>query len=316
MQCAVQTCILSKRWNNLWKHLPTLILKTSHFTSMTSFNKFVSRILSLRNAKSSLRILHFERDGTVQHRLLQRMVKYAVSHNVQQLSINPISDIQHFPTCFFSCRTLTYLKLALIHPTNYMGTLFPISLDLPALATLSLESFIFPVGDDGCVDPFSAFSSLNSLIIRYCRVLGQQNLCISSATLDDLTIEKHNKYDKIELSTPSLCTFVFVCEGNIPALKLHGIERNLSSVKHVKIDVSILGSIVVDTSLALLNWLVELANIKSLTINHNALEVEFHSLCNLKSLRVKMRTPSSISNGTLYFLLQNSPSAKVEIIDC
>jgi len=216
-ECAVQTCILSKRWNNLWKHL-TLILKTSNFTSMANFNKFVSCILSRRNAKTPLHALDIQRDDfvrtrVVQTRLLQRMVKYAVSHNVQQLSINLIFDIQRVPICLFSCRTLTSLKLTLIHATNYMGTLLPSSLDFPALDTLSLRSFIFPVGDDGYGEPFSTFSSLNSLIIRYCGVFGPQNLCISSATLDDLTIETHNQYDKIELSTPSLCSLSLFVQG-------------------------------------------------------------------------------------------------------
>lgn len=318
---AVQTCILSKRWNNLWKYLPTLAL-------LSSTNKFVSRILSLRNASTPLRALHFQRHGTMYPRLLQRMIKYAVSHHVQELSINLSCDIQHFPTCLFSCHTLTSLKLVINHPTLYAGTLFPSSLNLPALATLFLESFTFPVDDDGHTEPFSAFSSLNSLIIRGCKVLDEQNLWILSATLANLTLDTGwaYNYGKIELSTPSLCTFVFVCIGGFPALKLHGIESNLSSVKHVKIDVSIASrSIDVDISLVLLNWLVELANIKSLTINHNALEVlskvpdllkvEFHSLCSLKSLRVKTRTPSCIPNGTFDFLLQNSPSTKVEIID-
>ena len=251
------------------------MLSSSHFLTVKSFNKFVSRILSLCSAKTPLRALDFERlRGTVQPRLLQRIVKYAVSHNVQQLSISIRFDIQNFPTCLFSwCHTLTSLKLAHDHRATYEETLFPSSLDLPALATLSLESFAFCVGDDGRADPFSTFNSLNSLTIHRCRVLGAQNLCISSATLANLTLKTcHEEYGKIELSTPSLCTFVFGCSGNIPALKLHGIENKLSSVKHVEIHACI-GNIDADKSLVLLNWLVELANIKSLTINHNALEV-------------------------------------------
>jgi len=274
-RCAVQTCILSKRWNNLWKHLPTLILCPSYFRTIKSFNKFVSRILSLRNASTPLRSLDFlPHHGTVGPRLVQRIAKYAVSHHVQQLSFNIKCDIQHFPTCFFSCHTLTSLKLSLTNSKTYEGALFPSSLNLPALATLSLEGFNFRVGDDGYAEPFSAFSSLNSLIIRYCRVLDAQNLCISSATLANLNLKTyhHSNYGKIELSSPSLCTFVFVCMGGFPALKLRGIENNLSSVKHVKIHASIYGNDA-DTSLVLLNWLVELGNIKSLTIDDNALKV-------------------------------------------
>jgi len=273
VKCVVQTCILSKRWNNLWKHLPTLILNSSHFMSIISFNNFVSSILSLRNASTPLRALDFERHGIVEPCLLQRIFKYAFSHHVQELSISISCDIQDFPTCFFSCHTLTSLTLVLVHPTTIKNMLFPSSLNFPALATLSLGGFIFRVGDDGFAEPFSAFRCLNSLIIRYCRVLNGQNLCISSATLANLTLKTY-RYQSgiIELSTPSLCTFVFGCMRDIPNLKLRGRESNLSSIKHVNIDLR-MGSIDADTPLVLLNWLVEFTNIKSLTINHNALEV-------------------------------------------
>jgi len=82
---AVQTCILSKRWNNLWKHLPSLILRPSYFRTIKSFNKFVPRILSLRNASTPLRALDFL-PHHVGPRLVQRIAKYVVSHHVQQLS--------------------------------------------------------------------------------------------------------------------------------------------------------------------------------------------------------------------------------------
>ncbi|KAK2387142.1 F-box/FBD/LRR-repeat protein [Trifolium repens] len=38
---AVQTCILSTRWKNLWKHLPTLTLDSSGFIHQKNFTKFV-----------------------------------------------------------------------------------------------------------------------------------------------------------------------------------------------------------------------------------------------------------------------------------
>ncbi|PNX95134.1 cytochrome C biogenesis protein ccsA, partial [Trifolium pratense] len=135
-----------------------------------------------------------------------------------------------------------------------------------------------------------------------------------------LTIET-DPYDycKVELSTPILCTFDFVCDGDVPALC--GSKSNLSSVKHVNINVM---SFAKGTKVPL----VELANIKSLVITSSTLEVlswlpdllkvEFRSLCNLKILKLKigmyMPLPLSIPNGALYFLLQNSLSAKVEII--
>ncbi|XP_045822817.1 putative F-box/FBD/LRR-repeat protein At1g78760 [Trifolium pratense] len=324
---AVQTCILSKRWKNIWKHLHSLTLNSSRFSNYKNFTKFVSRILSLRQASTSLHSLDFQHHGIMESRLLKRIVKYAVSHNVQRLRIHINCHFHHFPTGVFSCHTLTSLDLYVGHPTTDEQLLFPNSLDLPALTSLSLNSFTFCVGDDGRVDPFSTLSSLNSLIIRRCKVrdANAHNLCISSATLVNLTIET-GPYDycKVELSTPILCTFDFVCTGGVPALC--GSNNNLSSVKHVNINVKSFANCT-EVSLALLSWLVELANIKSLIITSSTLKVlswlpellefEFRSLCNLKLLKLKtdMYTPLplSIPNGTLYFLLQNSPSAKVEI---
>jgi hypothetical protein len=63
--------------------------------------------------------------------------------------------------------------------------------------------------------------------------------------------------------TPSLCTFEFVCTGGVPALC--GSTNNLSSVKHVNINVLSLANCTT-VSRALLSWLVELVNIKSLII--------------------------------------------------
>ncbi|GAU38250.1 hypothetical protein TSUD_119300 [Trifolium subterraneum] len=96
---------------------------------------------------------------------------------------------------------------------------------------------------------------------------------------------------------------------------------NLSSVKHVNIvDVTSLSD--QNTPLILLNWLVELANIESLTVSLNTLtvlslvpdllKVEFPSLYDLKSLKViTTHSHSSIPKEIVNFLLQNAPSAKV-----
>ncbi|XP_045822327.1 uncharacterized protein LOC123915229 [Trifolium pratense] len=127
-----------------------------------------------------------------------------------------------------------------------------------------------------------------------------------------LTIET-DPYDycKVELSTPILCTFDFVCDGDVPALC--GSKSNLSSVKHVNINVMSFAK-GTKVPLALLSWLVELVNIKSLVITSWTLEVlswlpdllkvEFRSLCNLKILKLKigmyMPLPLSIPNGALF----------------
>lgn len=231
---------------NLWKRLPSLALRSSDFRNVKRFAKFVSRVLSLRNDSTSLHTVDFCRTAIVEPYLLKKIVKYAVSHNVQQLDISVAGNMEYFPPSFFSCRTLTSLSLDLSdgRRMSYGGKLFPNSLNLPALLNLSLNSFVFCVGNDGRVEPFSALQSLKCLIINNCEVLDARLLCISITTLVKLTILMHN-YDPeksfgIELSAPSLCSFDF---RGIPVQKLYGSKSNLSSIKHVKIDVEMASEI-------------------------------------------------------------------------
>jgi hypothetical protein len=239
----------------------------------------VSCILSKRDASTALHAVDFERRGLVEPHLLKRIVKYAVSHNVQRLRIHVNCDIQHFPACFFSCHTLTSLDLYVGSRIYYQTTLFPNSLKLPALTSLSLHHFTFPVSDNGRVEPFSTFKQLNSLIIDNCIVLDAQNLCISSATLANLTIQSISRrvnYPEIELSTPSLCTFAF---HGVPFTKLSG--NHLCSIKHVNIDTgrfficSKVELTIIPPSV-LLSWLIELTHIRSLIVSSTILQVYIH----------------------------------------
>lgn len=264
---AAQTCILSKRWKNLWKFVTTLKLSTRHFETIHPFTKFVSHVLSHRDDSTALQALDSHRASIVEAYLLKKIVKYAVSHSVQQLQISVDADFQCFPPCFFSCNTLTSLKLSL-----GFNTLFPNFLNLPALTSLSLRSFVFHNSDDGRVEPFSKFKMLNSLIIDSCMVCDAQNLCISSPKLVNLSLLMGfclNKYFGIELSAPSIHTFAFTSRT---LTKFYGSKTNLSSIKHVSINLAHLWDSA-KTSLVLLSWLVEFASIESLIVSLEALKV-------------------------------------------
>jgi hypothetical protein len=160
------------------------------------------------------------------------------------------------------------LKLA-IYPRRGNQTQFPESSNLPALTILQLENLKFCAGDNGrAAEPFSTLNKLNSLLISNCTVHGTGTLCISSATLVNLTLyNQFSNFYTIELCTPSLCTFTFT---GTPYQELSG--RVVSSLKHVEIYAEVI-RYQKEPPLFLFNWLLEFPNIKSLTVSATTLQV-------------------------------------------
>jgi len=276
---AVQTTILSTRWNNLWKRLPTLRLNSSHFKTLKSFTKFVSQVLSLRDDSTALHTLHFHRKGSVEPPVLSKLIEYAASHNVQRLDISAKCDGVYFPPYFFKCNTLTSLNLSSSPIPNTAKKPFPSLMTLPALTSLSLQWFAFHGNSSGRVEPFSRFKRLNTLILENCKIVHVPNLCISSTTLANLTIQSNDglcDFSRIELSTPSLCTFSFT--GN-PLEILYG--SRLSSIEDVIIDVNV-AWISAKFPSVLLSWLIEFSAIKSLAVSSTTLQVYHNRVYELK----------------------------------
>ncbi|XP_045827215.1 F-box protein At4g22280-like [Trifolium pratense] len=355
---AVQTCILSKKWKHFWKHLPNITLHYADFGAYEKFARLVSKILSLRDSSISLQAFDFKHSNDRVEPELEKILNYAISHNVERLGLDFYGDIGQIPSSMFSCWTLTHLKLFIHNGGSGRETLFPKSVDLPALTNLQLGNFAFGVYDNDRAEPFSTFKRLNSLLISNCIVSGfPKILCVSSVTLVNLTLynQIYNSY-KIDLCTPSLCKFGFI---GTPYQKLSG--SNVSSLKHVDIDADIF-SHSEGPPLFLFSWLLEFVNIESLMVTATTLQIlsifpnvlknRLPSLRKLKSLKVKMEElsdkfrmtlrsvqlrkamslreadriekafkagliPSSpVPDGIVNFLLQNSPLAKVDFIEC
>ncbi|XP_058730956.1 F-box protein At4g22280-like [Vicia villosa] len=311
----VQTCVLSTRWKHLWKCIPTLILHSSRFTSLKKFDTFVSNIFILRDSSTELHAfdLDIEHRGNIEPQLLKKIANYVSSHDthLRDLGISLRGDISLIFSCVSSCRALTSLRLKAYPRVNdnvYAETLFPKSLNLPLLTSLDLTNFDF-CGGENCHEPFLAYTKLNSLVLRSCRIGGNaQFFSISSDTLVNLALHS-NSYAviQIKLSTPNLCTFEFTGDI-IPKL----CEGGLSSVKQVNIDSQNILACSGD-ALILFSWLLDLSNVESLTVTSTILqilslvpamlEVKLPSLYNLKSLKVEL---IPLDDGLLRLLMKEN----------
>ena len=128
--------------------------------------------------------------------------------------------------CVSSCQYLTSLTLSIYPRMSFCcKTIFPKSLNLPALKMLDLSNFTFYGGKNRYDEPFSAFTELKSLIIRGCKVRDTQIINMSSETLSILLgIIVHLKLPK--LSYP-LQAFFAICRD----ILLQNHYRELKTIR-------------------------------------------------------------------------------------
>lgn len=271
---AVQTCVLSTRWKDLWKSLTNLALHSSDFTSLTHFSKFVSWVLSHRDSSISLHNLDLRRKGCIEPGLLDRVMTYAVSHNVQRLTIDVNLNFElgfKLHPCIFFCRSLTHLKLSIWAVPSM--TELPTSLQLPALESLHLEHVTFAANDNGCAEPFSACHRLNTLVLDRCNLHRDAKfLCISNSKLSSLTIGStiQEVAYKVVLSTPNLSSLTVMRDP------IHQVSMcSLSLLEQVNIDVEAHFHTNLERIYsALISWLQALASyVKTMTLSSSTLKI-------------------------------------------
>ncbi|KAH1229360.1 F-box/LRR-repeat protein [Glycine max] len=332
---ALRTCILSKRWKDLWKHLTTLSFNqsTSLFDErrVVNFNKFVSQVLSCRDGSILLinvRLVIFESIGS---QLLNRIMKYAVLHNVQRLTMNipffygKIST--YLDPIIFSCQSLTYLEL---HNISCWPPLeLPKSLQLPALKTLRLTRVLFTATNNVCAEPFTTCNLLNTLVLNDfflhndAKILFISNSNLSSLKLENLKIRDTFQH-KVVLSTPNLSSLT-VCIFGASSLSIQPLSStcNLSCLEEGTIDIA------TDISHpVLIGWLQVFTNVKILTLSYETLKLILKDLSNLATMGsqppcfVKLESLKVVTylfrvisdeevNKAVEYLLQNSPLIRV-----
>jgi hypothetical protein len=275
---SVQTCVLSKRWKNLWKSLTNITLHHTKKPRSDIFNKFVSQILSGRDGSLPLHSVEYVHDDAVYcpKTTLLEVMEYAASHNVQQVTIKAerwnVKDLE-FPTSIFNCHSLTFLKLDFRYTCPYgRGKMFPKSLNLPALKTLHLTDLTFTTSDNGCAEPFSTCNMLSYLFIMGwflqddAQTLSISNSNVSSLTIDNTHLfEEANNY-KVVFCTPKLTSLTINGRPSFPVFACH-----LPFLEEVNIVYSFL--CLSNERLIVMSWLQLLANVKIMTLGFETLKM-------------------------------------------
>ncbi|MED6109937.1 hypothetical protein PIB30_038199 [Stylosanthes scabra] len=275
----VGTAILSRRWKDLWKHVPSLVLRTSDFKfrRMTRFNEAVSKFLLLRDGSVPLVNVDVSHFARMPPDIQTSVSEYAVMHKVEQLRLRA-ECLTHLSPCVFTSQTLTSLHL------SSLGFVFlPKTLSMGALTSLHLKNFAFCGADNESLDPFSSCVKLKTLVIDNCGIGKSKIFCISNATLVSLTIHSDDRAfgEELVLSTPSLRSFSF---SGVIARQLSA-RKNLSFLEEVTIDFGTCVDFVdctrdetertvcLQSAFIIIDWLQVFANIRSLTICSGTLKL-------------------------------------------
>ncbi|KAI3501738.1 hypothetical protein L1887_29723 [Cichorium endivia] len=198
MKFAVQTCLLSSRWECLWKSVPCLNFSSDCFRTLTKFSKFVTHVLSHRNHQIQVSSVKLDFDGVANQVSVRKIANYAFSHNVQELTVanTPLCRFSNFPPCLFSSQSLKHFALTVIDSSDCITLDTP--LDFPALTTMHLSSIILSR------DLFSKCVNLKNLTIEDFDVDCMEVLDIITPRLSNLMLIDSGYVDVINLIAPQL----------------------------------------------------------------------------------------------------------------
>ncbi|XP_071696092.1 F-box/LRR-repeat protein At3g26922-like [Rutidosis leptorrhynchoides] len=195
----VQTSALSSRWKYTWTSMPYLDFSSKDFDKLPIFSKFVNHVLSGRNNEAEVSSLKLEFRGKVSQVFVKRLVNYAVSHNVQQMTVTCLFENEfEFPLSLFNSRSVKHLSLK----TKYDGSrrmwrfgdavyINPTSsFELPALTTLHLDNVTFSdVNTEKDIGIFSKCANLKNITLKNFKTMCSNGFTICHPQLSNLTLD-------------------------------------------------------------------------------------------------------------------------------
>ncbi|KAL2514954.1 F-box/LRR-repeat protein [Forsythia ovata] len=313
---AVQTCVLSKRYKNLWSSLPNLNFDKNSLKRLSSFTNFVDQVLTLRDNSVKVNDFKFSSRRAINSYFLGKVVNYAMSHGVQGLNLDIHYDgIFDFLESWHSSESLKTLELKSY--VYFVQLRNPLS--FPKLKILHLERVSFE---------HLSCPSVRDLTLIGCAPYKLDTWNINAPQLTKLTITSgcfELVAFKVVVSAPRLASFCY--SGSRP-LSLSMGEQ--SGLEVISIDIDRYGwwerkkEVEKKVALDLVNLLQLFHNAKSVTLSLGTIEVlslfpdllahERSPFGNMKSLKFKASRKCStlgIPAHVRTYLLNNSSKAEL-----
>lgn len=176
---AVQTCVLSKRWQRQWTYVHSLDFDERSFSRCIDFKEFVSNVLQHRES-TKVRKLKFS-SSTIRVNLVRTVFQYAISHGVEEIEANILDkfpgSISEWKTDLYQCQTLKNISCR--------GTMMGISL--------------------------GKFVALKSLRLKDTRIRCESDVFRDCYLLETLVVENCSRSGKfIQISAPNMISLTFI----------------------------------------------------------------------------------------------------------
>ncbi|CAN0891797.1 F-box/LRR-repeat protein At3g58940 [Linum grandiflorum] len=241
---SVQTSVLSRRWISLWKYVHALTFSGCSFESASVFERYVDRVLSLRSDPSMVTSVTTDFGDKWSKNLLDRIMKYAASHGVQELYIRNLIAASTRGVFGSICVCYQSLNVLELERTNIEKTDVGLwsRFQLLEALTLTFCDFVFA---DGATDAFANFPRLETLKLVNCQKLPRDHdesetsvLKVTGLKLLHLEIIS-SFFHSLEIVAPKLQSFTLkidkyssgstktlldVSKSNLPSLNRANIE--------------------------------------------------------------------------------------------
>ncbi|KAK7364325.1 hypothetical protein VNO80_12887 [Phaseolus coccineus] len=306
---AVQTCVLSKQWKDLWKGSASFCMKSTDFRRVIDYNRFVTHFFSGRDTSITLPKVDVVLHRSSQVKKLNRIITYAALHHVQQITLHLSFYMldSKFPSFKIQCPSLFYLQISHKHFCHPVLK-FPNSLPLPALKVLHLENLCFTASYSDCAEPFSCYNLLHTLILKDCSLhrFDTEELFISNSSISTLSL--HHLYRKpyrFLLSTPNLSFLTvtgqsYLCNLSEENIKVGSWLKLFANVKEMTLPAAAIG------------FILEVLS------KHNLVGTQIACFPKLESLKlikdIHSVTSDEAVNTMVQYLHKNSPFARVDFI--